>query len=372
MKCVRSMLIGFFLCIFMSFSAFASGKYEETDRGNAYIVTENPDKVPILNKTSISLLNTQGMWHEDENGWWFEYSGGGYPSNTWEEIDYYWYYFKSYAVEHLIPSNEDEYQEILSMKDDVLYHINYGGARTELSRDVEADEIEMERAYKVYANSELLKAKNIKHSLESSHYIWQIPVYTDDSTVLVDITKVTSIPDDIPEDAKEMLEDDLNRWTVGATYIYKAEIMDYDSTVITSLAEAGYSSDEYSYEIVSGIPGIRYPVAIIFDAEENPKFIIPAEKATTYAFDGAWPTAAEKGKMIATPSNVPYGVDEDANAFPVYYFDDVVRASNSYNPFGIGGIGLSYKKDVFGKNALAILTLGASGILFVLRMRKKR
>ena len=84
------------------------------------------------------------------------------------------------------------------MKDDVLYHINYGGARTELNRDVEADEVKMERAYKVYANSELLETKNIKKSLENSYYKWQIPVYIDGFTILVDITKVTSIPDDIP------------------------------------------------------------------------------------------------------------------------------------------------------------------------------
>ena len=87
------MLIVSFLCIFMSLSSFASGRYEETDRGTAYIVTEKPDKLPILNEASISLLNAQGTWHEDKNGRWFEYSGGGYPSNTWEEIDNYWYYF---------------------------------------------------------------------------------------------------------------------------------------------------------------------------------------------------------------------------------------------------------------------------------------
>lgn len=39
--------------------------------------------------------NAQGTWHEDSNGWWFEYSGGGYPTNTWEYINNYWYYFNS-------------------------------------------------------------------------------------------------------------------------------------------------------------------------------------------------------------------------------------------------------------------------------------
>ena len=130
----------------------------------------------------------------------------------------------------------------------------------------------MERAYKVYANSELLKTNDFKESLENSYYKWQIPVYTDGFTILVDITKVTSIPDDIPEDAKETLRQKLNIWTVGAVYVYDAETIDYDSTVATSLDKAGYNSDEYSYEVVSGLPGIRYPAAIIFNADEKPEF----------------------------------------------------------------------------------------------------
>ena len=52
---------------------------------------------------------------------------------------------------------------------------------------------------------------------------------------MVDITKVTSIPDDIPEDAKETLKQKLNIWTVGAVYVYDAETVDYDNTVTTSL-----------------------------------------------------------------------------------------------------------------------------------------
>lgn len=38
-------------------------------------------------------VNAQGTWHQDANGWWFEYSGGGYPTNTWEQINNHWYYF---------------------------------------------------------------------------------------------------------------------------------------------------------------------------------------------------------------------------------------------------------------------------------------
>ena len=275
-----------------------------------------------------------------------------------------------YASEHLIPPEGDEYQEILSMKDDVLSHINHGGARTELNRNVRADEVKIKQAYKVYANSERLKAKDIKDTLETSSYNWQIPVYTDGFTVLVDITKVTSIPDDIPEDTKEMLKDDLNHWTVGAVYVYATETVDYVDTVTASLDKAGYNSDEYSYEIVSGIPGIRYPVAIIFNANEEPEFIIPAQKATTHAFHGEWPTAAKNGTKTAVASNAQSDHNSNnINAFPIYYYDDVVRASNSCNQ---SGIGLSYKKGISKIHIIAVLIFGAAGVLLIVRSKKER
>ena len=276
--------------------------------------------------------------------------------------------FTSYASERLIHSEGNEYQEILSMKDEVLYHINYGGARGELNRDVEADEVEMERAYKVYANSELLKTNDVKESLENSYYKWQIPVYTDGFTILVDITKVTSIPADIPEDAKETLKQKLNIWTVGAVYVYDAETVDYDNTVTTSLEEAGYNSDEDSYEVVSGLPGFRYPAAIIFNADEKPVFVIPAQKSTTHAFIGEWPTAAKNREKTATPSNAQNSNNDNINGFSIYYYDDVVRASNSYNQ---SGIGLSYKKDIIEKNTIAVSIFGAAGILLIIGTKKR-
>ena len=276
--------------------------------------------------------------------------------------------FTSYASERLIHSEGNEYQEILSMKDEVLYHINYGGARGELNRDVEADEVEMERAYKVYANSELLKTNDVKESLENRYYKWQIPVYTDGFTILVDITKVTSIPADIPEDAKETLKQKLNIWTVGAVYVYDAETVDYDNTVTTSLEEAGYNSDEYSYEVVSGLSGIRYPAAIIFNADEKPEFVIPAQKSTTHAFNGEWPTAAKNREKTATPLNAQNSNNDNINGFSIYYYDDVVRVSNSYNQ---SGVGLSYKKDIIEKNTIAVSIFGAAGILLIIGTKKR-
>lgn len=46
-------------------------------------------------KKSGKAVNAEGTWHQDDIGWWFEYSGGGYPTNTWEYINNYWYYFNN-------------------------------------------------------------------------------------------------------------------------------------------------------------------------------------------------------------------------------------------------------------------------------------
>ena len=117
---------------------------------------------------------------------------------------------------------------------------------------------------------------------------------------------------------------------MGAVYVYDAETVDYDNTVTTSLEEAGYNSDEYSYEVVSGLPVIRYPAAIIFNADEKPEFVIPAQKSTTHVFNGEWPTAA-KNREKTIPSNAQNSNNDNINGFSIYYYDDVVRASNFYN-----------------------------------------
>lgn len=58
-----------------------------------FICNDETKQIPYLTFDEISLYNAEGTWHEDANGWWFEYSGGGYPSNTWEQVENYWYYF---------------------------------------------------------------------------------------------------------------------------------------------------------------------------------------------------------------------------------------------------------------------------------------
>lgn len=146
------------------------------------------------------------------------------------------------------------------------------------------DEFKMEQAFKVYADIELNQAEKVKSSLQEAKYKWQVPVYTDIYTILADITKVTSISEDVPEDAKTELEKILNQWHVGAIHIFDGQTVNYAETIKDTLEHAGYDPRNYTYEIVSGIPGIRYPTAIVFNSEEKAEFIIPAEPSAAPCF----------------------------------------------------------------------------------------
>ena len=62
----------------------------------------------------------------------------------------------------------------------------------------------------------------------------------------------------------------------------------YASEHLLPLEESEYQ------EIVSGLPGIRYPAAVVFSAEGTPEFIIPVQKATAHAFTGEWADGGRK------------------------------------------------------------------------------
>ena len=267
----------------------------------------------------------------------------------------------SFANKNALTPVEYEKSDIEALEDEVIRKINETGPRSELSRDVTGSDIDFDRAYRVYANSKLFgkrtdDANEIKAILQNGQYLWQVPVFIDNDTVLVDIYK------NAEDEVKDKLQETAGQWQVGAMYVYDNRTVDYQETVRESLAAAALEADEYTYEFVSGLPGIRYPVAIIFDQSEA-KYIIPAESATARAF--------EKGSETMEYTAASSGENREArgeNVFPVYKFADVSRASRNGSLFGLGsGIGISPYNVVKRNACIAILIIGGVGVV-----RKRR
>ena len=45
--------------------------------------------------SSFGVNAASGSWQHDANGWWYQYSGGGYAQSCWSQIGGSWYYFTS-------------------------------------------------------------------------------------------------------------------------------------------------------------------------------------------------------------------------------------------------------------------------------------
>ncbi len=283
--------------------------------------------------------------------------------------------FHSLAGQKALITSQNGLEEITHLKDEIIEQVNHGGPGAEIGREISEDDIDFNRAYKVYSNSELFNdnissKKDIEKTLKNGSYVWEIPIFLDDTTILVDIDKVTSISDDIPEDVQETLKKKLGKWTVGAIYVYDEPSINYQKNVEISLSNTGLASDSYNYEFVRGLPGIRYAVAIVFD-DQKARFIIPAEASAAAAFQ----SGSEAMEYIASPSETTSKSHKNGG-FPVYNFEDVAEASKHSSSIGLGGgIGIKpYKAPNIGLIYLTIslAAIGLAGTAVLIKKHTKK
>ena len=77
----------------------------------------------LLDVLSVGRVNAaSGTWHSSASGWWFEYSGGGYASNSWVEISGYWYYFTASGY-----MDYSEYRDGCWLNSDGTWDTSYSG-----------------------------------------------------------------------------------------------------------------------------------------------------------------------------------------------------------------------------------------------------
>ena len=53
------------------------------------------DSSSYVDEDEAGVYNGTGRWVQDNVGWWYSYSSGGYPSNGWKQINGAWYYFNT-------------------------------------------------------------------------------------------------------------------------------------------------------------------------------------------------------------------------------------------------------------------------------------
>jgi len=273
-------------------------------------------------------------------------------------------------------NESEDWNEIHELENEILEIVNYGYPRGEIKSNELVEFVDFDHAYKVYSNSDLFDSRSfdketIMGMLEEGHYIWQIPIFIDGNTILFDVMRITELPDGLSEDVKMELIPQLNKWKLGATYIYSDRIVNYKENVETSLEMSGLNPEEYTYAFVSGLPEIRFPVAVVFG--EEAEFIIPAEEATTHVFgDDAEELAYHNQEQVLSSSN-SY-TKRNSDGFSVYEFKKVAEATETgLLEIGAGGInGLKEASDSKALTLLSFLTILSISACILLKVRKRR
>ncbi|NCC43915.1 MAG: hypothetical protein EOM18_10115, partial [Clostridia bacterium] len=68
--------------------------------GDGIQLTTSPTKCVTVTEEAAEATgaaeetaDAEGTWQSSDNGWWFEYTDGTYPTNKWEHIEGEWYSF---------------------------------------------------------------------------------------------------------------------------------------------------------------------------------------------------------------------------------------------------------------------------------------
>jgi len=147
----------------------------------------------------------------------------------------------------------------------------------ELGQEITKKDVNLENAYKIYVGTNVFdieknSAKELKELLETGGYIYELPIYIDGSTVIVNIAKGQALNVDVEftKEEKEKINRDADKWNVTAVKYYQDEKVDYHNVL-----EKNRVKDTDEILLVGGLPHFRYAVALIPDENGQVDGLLP-------------------------------------------------------------------------------------------------
>ena len=166
--------------------------------------------------------------------------------------------------------------ELVDIKDNIIKTANdlFG---EDINRTISASDIDLGDAYKIYVGTNIFKiesneASALEQLLEMNGYIYELPIYVDGNTILVNIAKGQPLDKDInaTEEEKQEILENTGKWHVSAVKFYENQEIDYD-TIINDAIKA-VPEDVI---LVGGLPNFRYAVALIQNEDGEIDKLVP-------------------------------------------------------------------------------------------------
>jgi hypothetical protein len=167
-------------------------------------------------------------------------------------------------------------KDITDMSDNIVSTVN-DLFRDKLSREITENDFDFENSYKIYVGTDIFKlstvnSEELKNKMESTGYIYELPIYVDGDTVIVNFAKGQPLDErvEFTEEEKQEVISNVGKWQITAVKFYENEIVNYNSDIQSAIGEI-----PEDVMLVGGLPHFKYAVALLADENGIIKGIFP-------------------------------------------------------------------------------------------------
>lgn len=234
-------------------------------------------------------------------------------------------------------------------------------------------EIAFSDAYCIYVNANVLEnqpetIEEIELLLDSADVVWNIPVYSDGNTVIVQISKAPELDEinlsDLSEAEIESAKEAAGKWQVVASTLYENSKSPEQETV-NLLSNGGEESGEYKTILVGGEPGIQSVLALVIK-NGVVEGVMSVERDIAYKSSDQRRSETDKSEITLLKDKI-YSIEVFSDAAS-YIKDEMMNLPDSTSGSAIQNHnGYSYAFA-----GIVLLIIIAGGVVFISMKRKQK
>ena len=155
-------------------------------------------------------------------------------------------------------------EEIEKLSSEILEFVNSGYRGVYDGEPAEEKDIDFSKAYKTYVDLDIfqkeeLSEEELEKMIQESPVVWTVPVYYDEATCLVEVSKGLPLDkeneDDLTEEQKEQIINAEGKWTVVSCSFEDGHVDRLEE--ISSTLKENHMAEGENYVLLGGVPNVR-------------------------------------------------------------------------------------------------------------------
>lgn len=235
----------------------------------------------------------------------------------------------------------DSSDDISNLTDEIITTTN-DLLSDKLPNNITSANINYDNAYKIYVGTNVFKMdttniNDLTNAFGSDGYIYELPIYIDGNTIIVNIAKGQPLNEnaELTEAERQEILSKVGKWSVTGVKYYEGETVNYKIELQKMLNDV-----PKNVILVGGLPHFRYAVALIADDEGNVQELVPLSNVpgveNINSFRTSFNRAYDYVKLKEYVNQLP---EESSDEMGSYGFSDTNNATHSFKYiFIVGGI----------------------------------